>query len=164
MMLRVSVSSRSSDRRGAAFFVLILAVVLVVIGSMMTLVRSEWMSAMRQRERWRIETLERAIESVSMATVESRDGSESWPGQEITLPIDSANEERIEVTIEASPNDDGGRIYTAHWLRGNQSIDMLERTVGGVPNRDELNTDETTTDDTNTDQTNDELKENDDKP
>lgn len=125
-----------SHRRGAAFFVLILAVVLVVVGAMMTLVRSEWSSAIRQRERFRIETMNRAIEAVATRDIKSPENTT------LSLPIDSKNGERIEVTVGVSPEDK--RIYTARWLRGNQLLDMLARTV--------------------TDKTNDEVEENNGKP
>lgn len=133
MTLRGFRPARSRPRRGAAFFVLILAVVLVVVGAMMTLVRSEWSSAMRQRERFRIDAMHRAIDAVAMTQLQ-------FEKEEMyLLPIDSENDEHIEVTINGSSGGgDNELIYTARWLRGNQLIDMLARTATDEPNDEEV--------------------------
>lgn len=139
MTLRRRQTGGSRHRRGAAFFVLILAVVLVVVGAMMTLVRSEWSSAMRRSERFRVQAMHRAIDAV--ATTQPL----SETTERYLLPIDAEKEEHIEVTITRSSDGNGNElIYTARWLRGNQLIDMLARTA--------------------TDQPNDEVEENDDEP
>lgn len=120
-------SNGRSNRKGVAFFVMVFAVVLVIVAAMMTLVRSEWMLAVRQAERSRIETMQRAIsaatDTLSVLSTE----------QTITFPIDPARDERIAVTFVPA-TDKTPAFHSAQWLRGSDLIDMLQRKINAESN------------------------------
>lgn len=109
---------RIRSRRGAAFLMLVVAVLIVIVGASQMLVQGEMASRRGESTRDRIRSLETAI------------GVSSQSGQsETVLPLDADADERIEVTAEADQRDEGKQRWTARLLRGDQVVDSLTRVL-----------------------------------
>lgn len=115
-MNRRSQSGRE-PRRGAAFLILVVLVLLVVVDATRTLVRSEVSSRQYERGQARLRSMRAAINAASQTPLESN--------TPIRFPVDQRSEEHIEVTAA----EDGLRI-TARWLKGDQEIDKMTQTIG----------------------------------
>ncbi|QDT04047.1 hypothetical protein K227x_24330 [Rubripirellula lacrimiformis] len=102
---------KANRRRGAAFFMLVLTVLLVIVGATSVMIRGVWTSRQATRDQRRVRTMESAIAAASRIAA-----------TELTLPVDPDSDQRIVVSM----NDENDR-YSATWLRGDQTIDQLTR-------------------------------------
>lgn len=105
---------RRSDRTGAAFLMMIFVTALVVMAFTQTALRSVISERGAERQRQSTRQLETAIESTSVFVGANRPNN-------ITLPLDTESDERIEVIRN-------GNTITARWMIGNQERDSLTRT------------------------------------
>ncbi len=105
---------RRSNRTGAAFLMMIFVTALVVMAFTQTALRSVISERGAERQRQSTRQLETAIESTSVFVGANRPNN-------ITLPLDTESDERIEVIRN-------GNTITARWMIGNQERDSLTRT------------------------------------
>ncbi len=98
-------------RDGAAFFMLVLAILIVIMSATSLLIRGEWLARRSQRDQSQTQTLISAIEVASDASADS-----------MTLPIDPESNERIEIELDQETD-----RYTARWLRKDETLDTLTR-------------------------------------
>ena len=108
--------SNRTPRTGAAFLLLIFLVLLVVLGAVQTMVRSEMTARRGETGRQRVRSMVMAIDAAQDLGRESTDA--------VRLPIDTAAKEFIEVTV----SQDGSSVV-ARWLRGDQLIDQMKQNL-----------------------------------
>ena len=111
----------SKRRPGAAFLMLVVMILLVVVGATQTLLRNELTLRRGETDRIRVRTLRAAIEAVQSADSLASAGDESAP---IRLPLDDSSGQFIEVTI----NQDQSQI-TARWTKGGRVIDEMTHRI-----------------------------------
>ncbi|EMI16313.1 secreted protein [Rhodopirellula maiorica SM1] len=97
-------------RRGAAFLLLVVVVLMVVVEATRTMVVGEFSLRKTEMERARVRTMIAAIDAVATLNEET-----------IELPIDSANQERIVVTMGEDQR------VLARWMRGESVVDQITR-------------------------------------
>lgn len=105
---------KQSARRGAAFLLLVIAVLLVITGATFQMLQSEWTIRRARGEAQRAETMQRAIDAVANADAAS--------DQAVRMPVDE--NQWIEVATQS--NDDGEQLV-ANWVRNGNVIDTLKR-------------------------------------
>jgi hypothetical protein len=109
-------SSKPVARSGAAFLILIVLVLLVVVGATQTLVRSEVTARRSEVERMRVRTMRAAINAATQAAIDSE--------APVRLPLLDVPSESIEVSV----NEDQSTV-TARWLKGEQVIDQMKQKI-----------------------------------
>ena len=105
---------RRSNRTGAAFLMMIFVTALVVMAFTQTALRSVISERGAERQRQSTRQLETAIKCTSVFVGANRPNN-------ITLPLDTESDERIEVIRD-------GNTITARWMIGKQERDSLTRT------------------------------------
>ena len=108
--------SNRPSRTGAAFLLLIVMVLLVVVGATQTLVRSELTTRRSESERIRLRSMVSAIDVVRQFAEDSTDP--------VRLPLDESGSEFIELTIDTDPSQ-----ITARWFKGQQVIDEMRQAI-----------------------------------
>ncbi|TWT51201.1 hypothetical protein Pla22_39780 [Rubripirellula amarantea] len=103
--------SQPRYRRGIAFLMIVMSLLVVVITGMQLTLRSELADRRAEANRERIRLLERAIETVTASQ------SARW-----TLPLDELNHVRIVVTRD--PDSDS---VSAKWMMGDRELDAIVR-------------------------------------
>ncbi len=100
------------SRRGAAFVLLIAAVLFVVLGAWQAMLRSEVSSRRNDRDRTQTQTMIRAIELAG-----SLDRKE-----EIVLPVDETTKQEIKV----APDNDK-KVWVANWIVDGEVVKTISR-------------------------------------
>lgn len=108
--------SGPETRKGAAFLILVILVLLVLVGATRALVRSEVSSRRSEADQTRVRSMRTAIDAGLQATRDS-----TGP---IRLPLGEKPPEYIELTIDKSAS----RI-TARWFKGDQMIDRMTQEI-----------------------------------
>ncbi|MAI71022.1 MAG: hypothetical protein CMM01_08945 [Rhodopirellula sp.] len=109
-----SAGLQASNRKGAAFLLLIFVTAVVVMAFTQTALRGIISERSSERQHESKRQLETAIECSRVAS-----GGGSF--NKITLPLNPESDERIEVIRE-------GDTITARWMLGNEERDSLTRT------------------------------------
>jgi len=120
-MRPIGIKQADKSRTGAAFLLLVIAVLLVVTGATFQLVQSEWMIRGGQGQQRRVETMRRAVEAVEDAAAVT-DATDSQDA--IRLPI--GDNQWIEVK-KVSTN--GNPSWVADWVRNGNVIDTFEKQI-----------------------------------
>ncbi len=116
------VSRQARSRRGVAFLMLVVVLVLVVLGATHRLVQNEIQARRGLRDQIRSQTMLAAIKRASRANLDIPSDS-PW-----TLPLGKTDNEHLEV----SQGDDQSEIIV-RWLRDGEVIDEMIRKVAPAP-------------------------------
>lgn len=108
--------TRRHSRKGAAFLILVILVLLVVVGATQGLLRGELTTRRSEVDRLRARSMTAAIEAAEQAMMKSVDP--------IRLPMDESSDEYVELSI----NKDKSQI-TARWVKRDQVIDEMRQTI-----------------------------------
>ena len=107
-----------SKRSGAAFLLLVMMVLLVIVGATQVLVRGEVTTRRSETSRLRVQSMAAAIEATQQLVGDLADP--------ISLPLDPSRGEFIEVTI----NEEESEII-ARWIKNDQVIDQMRQVFQG---------------------------------
>lgn len=99
--------------RGAAFIMLVLVLLIVVMASTQVFVRSVVTDRRSERSQWTLRQLQTALDSTSQVLENGRLTS-------VVLPVNEQTAERIKVTLE-------GKMITARWMHGDTEGESLTR-------------------------------------
>lgn len=108
--------TRRHSRKGAAFLILVILVLLVVVGATQGLLRGELTTRRSEVDRLRARSMTAAIEAAEQAMMKSVDP--------IRLPVDESWDEYLELSI----NKDKSQI-TARWVKRDQVIDEMRQAI-----------------------------------
>jgi len=108
-------SNQAKARRGVAFLLLVMVLLIVVMTFTQAFVRVEVLSRRTERSQWTLKQLQAAIDSTSQLLVNDRLTT-------VLLPVNETTAERIEVTRE-------GKAITARWIQGDTEGQSLTRTT-----------------------------------
>lgn len=109
---------RKNNRSGAAFVLLVVAVLMVVLGAWQALLRGEVSSRRNDRNRAQTATLSRAIELAS--SLQANDP--------IVLPIDESTNQEINV----APNEQK-TLWIANWIIDGEVVNTISRPLKPQP-------------------------------
>ena len=112
-----------STRRGAAFLVLVVLVLLVLVDATRTLVQGEVASRRNDRDQARVRSMRTAIDVMYRANQEAVEN--------LRLPLDDQSSEFIEVTSSTESSS-----ITARWFRGDQVIDQMTQRIDRQPSEE----------------------------
>jgi type II secretory pathway component PulK len=107
-------------RRGAAFLLLVVLVLLAVLGASQSVLQGEITHRRSEADQHRVRIMNRAIGSVALHVSElaASDSNDS-----MRLPVNDATEEFIEVSWDESKTK-----LMAQWRRGDQVLDQMTTT------------------------------------
>ena len=109
-------SRRTRVRSGAAFLILVVLVLLVVIGSTQTLVRSELTARRSEVDRIRVRSMLSAIDAAQKLDAD--------PAQVVRFPLDDAGKAYIETSINEAQSH-----LIARWVEGDTVVDEVRRKI-----------------------------------
>jgi hypothetical protein len=109
-------TSNRAPRKGAAFLILVVLVLLVLVGATRTLVRSEVTSRRSEGDQARVRSMRAAINATLQTTHDSSDP--------IRFPLDDKSTEYIELTVNQDRS-----LITARWYKGDQAIDAMTQEI-----------------------------------
>ena len=107
-----------TKRRGAAFVLLVVAILMVVLGAWQALLRGEVSSRRNDRDRAQSITMARAIEVAS--SLKTQDA--------VVLPVDESTKQEIKV----APNDDK-TLWVANWIMDGEIVKTISRPMKQQP-------------------------------
>ena len=103
-----------NPRKGGAFIILVVALLIVVLGASQAMVRSEIASQRNSSERMQIDTLLRAISATNVL--------HSIDGDDVVLPIDDRKEVRVS-------RDESKNLITAKLIQDDRVLQTITRVL-----------------------------------
>lgn len=123
-MNHTTLMNRRTRRHGAAFLMLVVLVLLLVLGATQTLVRSEMTLRRGETARLRVRSMAAAIDAAREALNSSTEA--------VRFPVDSDSNQYIEVTQTS----DQSRLI-ARWVKGDKTIDEMTHLLDQQSESDE---------------------------